>query len=336
MFIRLLKGNKVKIREISEMSGISIATISRMLKNPNSVKESTRLKLANALESNGIEQFINLNYIKKIMLIIPNLNNSFYLDLFNGVVYTVQNKNIPFEIYLSNESMEEEIKIFSRIKGDNGIGVIWIPASGKRDNLPYESDNSNIVALVDRDLNFDSIYIKGLSDNFSAAKQAADLLIEGGSKNPIIITGSPDLSNARERRDGFLESIKNHFLDDSVNRVYYGNFSDIQSGYNIVKKLLNDKVVFDSILAANQILAIGILKAINESNLSIPKDISIIVFDKLTKMEVEGIQISEVVFPAFDIGANTAKVLLEQKSSNSLKQIYNYSARFYLRGSENK
>lgn len=326
----------MKLREISEMSGISITTISRMLKNPNSVKESTRLKLANALESNGIEEYVNLDYIRKLILIIPNLNNSFYLDLFNGIIYTVQNKNVPFEIYLSNESIEEEIKIFSRIKNDSGVGVIWIPASEKRDNLPYESDTENIIAIVDRDLNFDSIHIKGLSDNFSAAKQATDLLIEGGGKNPIIITGSPDLSNARERRDGFLESIKNHFLEDNINRVYYGNFSDIQSGYNIVKKLLEDKVVFDSILAANQILAIGILKAINEANLSIPKDVSIIVFDKLTKMEVEGLQISEVVFPAFDIGANTSKVLLEQKSPASLKQIYNYSGRFYLRGSENK
>lgn len=326
----------MKLREISEMSGISITTISRMLKNPNSVKESTRLKLANALESNGIEEYVNLDYIRKLILIIPNLNNSFYLDLFNGIIYTVQNKNVPFEIYLSNESIEEEIKIFSRIKNDSGVGVIWIPASEKRDNLPYESDTENIIAIVDRDLNFDSIHIKGLSDNFSAAKQATDLLIEGGGKNPIIITGSPDLSNARERRDGFLESIKNHFLDENINRVYYGDFSDIQSGYNIVKKLLEDKVVFDSILAANQILAIGILKALNEANLSIPKDVSIIVFDKLTKMEVEGLQISEVIFPAFDIGANTSKVLLEQKSPASLKQIYNYSGRFYLRGSENK
>ena len=211
-----------------------------------------------------------------------------------------------------------------------------IPASEKRDNLPYESDTENIIAIVDRDLNFDSIHIKGLSDNFSAAKQATDLLIEGGGKNPIVITGSPDLINARERRDGFLESIKNHFLDENINRVYYGDFSDIQSGYNIVRNLLKDKIAFDSILAANQILAIGILKALNEANLSIPKDVSIIVFDKLTKMEVEGLQISEVVFPAFDIGANTSKVLLEQKSPASLKQIYNYSGRFYLRGSENK
>ena len=326
----------MKLREISEMSGISITTISRMLKNPNSVKESTRLKLANALESNGIEEYVNLDYIRKLILIIPNLNNSFYLDLFNGIIYTVQNKNVPFEIYLSNESIEEEIKIFSRIKNDSGVGVIWIPASEKRDNLPYESDTENIIAIVDRDLNFDSIHIKGLSDNFSAAKQATDLLIEGVGKNPIIITGSPDLSNARERRDGFLESIKNHFLEDNINRVYYGNFNDIQSGYNIVKNLLKDKIAFDSILASNQILAIGILKALNEANLSIPKDVSIIVFDKLTKMEVEGLQISEVVFPAFDIGANTSKVLLEQKSPASLKQIYNYSGRFYLRGSENK
>lgn len=325
----------MKIRELSRISGVSPATISRMLKDPNSVKVSTRNKINDILKNNGIDNYFSMNAIKRVILIIPDLSNSFYIDMFNGIISVVQKSDIPFEIYLSNESIEEETKIFSRIENDKDIGVIWVPASAKRDKLPYNK-NSNIVSLVDRDLEFEDIYIKNLSNNFSAAKKATDLLIEGGAKNPIIITGSLNLSNAQERKDGFLESIKSHNLDNGMERVYYGDFNNSDSGYYIIKKLVEENIKFDSILAANQIVAIGILKALKELKLSIPEDVSIISFDKVVNLYSENQNISEVVFPAFDIGVNATEVLLEQQSFNMSKQIYNFSAQFNLRGSEKK
>lgn len=325
----------MKIRELSRISGVSPATISRMLKDPNSVKVSTRNKINDILKNNGIDNYFSMNAIKRVILIIPDLSNSFYIDMFNGIISVVQKSDIPFEIYLTNESIEEETKIFSRIENDKDIGVIWVPASAKRDKLPYNK-NSNIVSLVDRDLEFEDIYIKNLSNNFSAAKKATDLLIEGGAKNPIIITGSLNLSNAQERKDGFLESIKSHNLDNGMERVYYGDFNNSDSGYYIIKKLVEENIKFDSILAANQIVAIGILKALKELKLSIPEDVSIISFDKVVNLYLENQNISEVVFPAFDIGVNATEVLLEQQNFNMSKQIYNFSAQFNLRGSEKK
>lgn len=325
----------MKIRELSRISGVSPATISRMLKDPNSVKVSTRNKINDILKNNGIDNYFSMNAIKRVILIIPDLSNSFYIDMFNGIISVIQKSDIPFEIYLTNESIEEETKIFSRIENDKDIGVIWVPASAKRDKLPYNK-NSNIVSLVDRDLEFEDIYIKNLSNNFSAAKKATDLLIEGGAKNPIIITGSLNLSNAQERKDGFLESIKSHNLDNGMERVYYGDFNNSDSGYYIIKKLVEENIKFDSILAANQIVAIGILKALKELKLSIPEDVSIISFDKVVNLYSENQNISEVVFPAFDIGVNATEVLLEQQSFNMSKQIYNFSAQFNLRGSEKK
>lgn len=325
----------MKIRELSRISGVSPATISRMLKDPNSVKVSTRNKINDILKNNGIDNYFSMNAIKRVILIIPDLSNSFYIDMFNGIISVVQKSDIPFEIYLTNESIEEETKIFSRIENDKDIGVIWVPASAKRDKLPYNR-NTNIVSLVDRDLEFEDIYIKNLSNNFSAAKKATDLLIEGGAKNPIIITGSLNLSNAQERKDGFLESIKSHNLDNGMERVYYGDFNNSDSGYYIIKKLVEENIKFDSILAANQIVAIGILKALKELKLSIPEDVSIISFDKVVNLYSENQNISEVVFPAFDIGVNATEVLLEQQSFNMSKQIYHFSAQFNLRGSEKK
>ena len=325
----------MKIRELFGISGVFLATIYRMLKDPNSVKVSTRNKINDILKNNGIDNYFSMNAIKRVILIIPDLSNSFYIDMFNGIISVVQKSDIPFEIYLTNESIEEETKIFSRIENDKDIGVIWVPASAKRDKLPYNK-NSNIVSLVDRDLEFEDIYIKNLSNNFSAAKKATDLLIEGGAKNPIIITGSLNLSNAQERKDGFLESIKSHNLDNGMERVYYGDFNNSDSGYYIIKKLVEENIKFDSILAANQIVAIGILKALKELKLSIPEDVSIISFDKVVNLYSENQNISEVVFPAFDIGVNATEVLLEQQSLNMSKQIYNFSAQFNLRGSEKK
>ena len=281
----------MKIRELSRISGISPATISRMLKDPNSVKESTRNKINDILKNKGIDECFNIKCVKKVILIIPDLSNTFYLDLFNGIIFTVQQNNTPFEIYLTNESIEEEIKIFSRIEEDKDIGVIWVPASAKRDKLPYNR-NTNIVSLVDRNLDFEDIYIKNLSNNFSAAKKATDLLIEGGAKNPIIITGSLNLSNAKERKEGFLESIRIHHLDNGIERVYYGDFNNSDSGYDIIKQLVKDNIKFDSILAANQIVAIGILKALKELKLSIPEDVSIISFDKVVNLYSENQNIS--------------------------------------------
>lgn len=324
----------MKIRELSRISGVSPATISRMLKDPNSVKASTRNKINDILKNNGIDNFA-INSIKRIILIIPDLSNTFYIDMFNGIISVVQKSNIPFEIYLTNESIDEEIKIFSRIESDKDIGVVWVPASAKRDKLPYNK-NTNIVSLVDRNLEFEDIYIKNLSNNFSAAKKATDLLIEGGAKNPIIITGSLNLSNAQERKEGFLDSIKSHNLDNGIERVYYGDFNNSDSGYHIIKKLAEENIKFDSILAANQIVAIGILKALKELKLSIPEDVSVISFDKVVNLYSENQNISEVVFPAFDIGVNAAKVLLEHKDINMSKQIYHFSAQFNLRGSEKK
>ncbi|MBW5397278.1 LacI family DNA-binding transcriptional regulator [Brachyspira pilosicoli] len=327
----------MKIRELSRISGISVATISKMLKNPNSVKESTRNKVNDVLKNKGMDKYFNINCVKRIVLIIPDLRNTFYLDLFSGIIHVVQKNNITFEIYLTNELIEEEIKIFSRLENESNIGIIWVPASAKRDRPPYTSNNNNIISLVDRNLEFESIYIKNLPDNFSAAKKATDLLIEGGAKNPIIVTGNSNLSNAQERRDGFLQSIEDHGLDITVDRVYYGDFNNTESSYKIIKDIIeNKKIKFDSVLVANQILAIGILRAFREKNISIPKDVSMMTFDKLENLYSENMNISEVVFPAFDIGANATSILIDRKPINMSKQIYNYSAQFHLRGSEKK
>ncbi|WP_456060105.1 LacI family DNA-binding transcriptional regulator, partial [Brachyspira pilosicoli] len=101
----------MKIRELSRISGVSPATISRMLKDPNSVKVSTRNKINDILKNNGIDNYFSMNAIKRVILIIPDLSNSFYIDMFNGIISVVQKSDIPFEIYLTNESIEEETKI---------------------------------------------------------------------------------------------------------------------------------------------------------------------------------------------------------------------------------
>lgn len=317
------------IREISRLTGISPATISRMLKNPASVKASTRSKIKNVLESLAPENKLNPKFAERLVFILPELNNTFFLDLFYGVSFVAQQKNIPLEIYLSHENVEAEQEIFKKIASYHRTGVLWIPAAGKREKSPIPQNSMLLIAVVDRDVDIEGINLKVLCDNSQAAKKAADILINEGVKNPVIITGDANLSNSRERREGFFLGLPPHFSDSAEQRVFYGDFNNSESAYDIMQALLLHTPAVDGVLTANHILGLGVLKALKKNQITVPDTIKMVTFDRIPSDGLVGVPITEVVFPAYDIGVKAAETLLEQDSYSPPKQSYHFSAQIY-------
>lgn len=318
------------VREISRLTGISPATISRMLKNPASVKLSTRTKIEQTLAASGAGHWVNQKFVEKLVLIIPELNNTFFLDFFYGVSDTVFSKNIPLEIYLSHESIAAEHKIFSKIGNYPRTGVLWIPAAGKREAPPFAKNSPLLIAVADRDMEIEDIHLKLLCDNVQAAKKATELLMNEGVKNPIIITGDPNLSNSREREEGFISALSAYGISNTASRVFYADFNSSDSVFPIIEDLLKQNPKIDGILAANHILGLGILKALKKHSVPVPGQIKMVTFDRIPSDELVGTPITEIVFPARDIGIKAAEILLEQDTNYPSQQSYHFSAQIYL------
>ena len=316
----------MKVREVARMTGISPATISRFLKDPNSVKESTKNKIYQIFKDLGKIEFINKSLINRLVIIIPELQNTFYIELCRGIITSAQTESIPCEIFLSFENKQNEFNIFKQIKDYNHTGVIWAPTS-ENDSIP-QLDH---CVLLNIDRAIPNVNLKVLCDNVKAAEKATELILKKGVSNPILITGNKNLINAQDRAQGFRNVLEKHHFTDISSRIFYGNFNDSNSGFKIAEDILN-KSSCDAILAGNHILAMGIIRALNEKKLTIPKDVSLTTFDLLPGEGTLDYSITEVVFPGFEMGQEAVSLLLQQQSYTPPPQTFKFSADYFVRG----
>lgn len=317
----------MSIREIARITAIAPATIARFIKDPNSIKESTKLKIYQALEKEKKLHLIKKSLVRKIVVVIPELRNTFYSDLCSGVIDCAQKKSIPCEIFLSHEDENKELNIFQQIKDYHNTGIIWAPTSNTVSIPTFEK---SILLNIDRDIQNSQMTLKVLCDNIKATEKATELMLKKGVKNPILITGNKNLTNAQDRAQGFKNILEQNNFRDISERIFYGDFNDSTINFAIANKFLR-KTKYDGILAGNHIIASGIIRALNKNNLSIPKDIFLTTFDHLPGEGILDYSINEVVFPGYDMGKEAVSILLQQQFYKTGNQITKFSADFFIR-----
>ncbi|MGL4676219.1 MAG: LacI family DNA-binding transcriptional regulator [Brevinema sp.] len=317
----------MKIREISRITGVSPATVSRMIRNPDSVKKNTQDKIYAILKEKNCEFLLSRSIVNKIVVVIPELTNNFYMDICRGVIMKAQENKIPCEIFLSFESQEKEKEIFERLKNYQRTGVIWSPSIDQYDITKLEEC---IILNIDREIKDTDIKLKILCDDLKASEQITEFLFQKGAKNPALITGNFNLTNAMRRATGFKNMLQRYKISDPDSHIYYGDFNDAHSGYAIAKDILSHKA-YDGILAGNYILAIGIIKAIKELHMNLKKDIQVATFNQLPNEEMLNYPIIEAIFPTFEMGQEAVDLLLKQSSYNPETQISNFRPNFFLR-----
>jgi DNA-binding LacI/PurR family transcriptional regulator len=151
-------------------------------------------------------------------------------------------------------------------------------------NIPLSKEESEL--LVDRydGIHFVFIDVPLNSDvntvccaNYEGAKKAAELMIGLHRKRFLVITGPQDSSAAEQRLKGWVDTLNQH---DDVHIVsqFEGDWQ-ASSGYFHAHQALNDGLHFDAVLVGNDQMALGVLRALNEFNLTVPQQVSVIGFD---------------------------------------------------------
>ncbi len=224
----------MKIREIARETGIAPSTISRLIKDPNSVKKITKDKVYNILKEKGKMDLINYSLIQRLVIVVPELENTFYAQLCRGVISIAQENKVPCEVFLSFEDKHREEEIFDQLNSYHNTGIIWTPTA-TTEKIP--SFDKCIILNIDRDVKSPDINLKVLSDNIKASEKAVELMLERGRKNPIMITGSQNLSNAKDRSFGFINTQTKYKFEDIPSRVFYADFNDSNIAYEIAKKV---------------------------------------------------------------------------------------------------
>jgi len=273
----------VTIKDIANLAGVSIATVSRVLNFDDTLKvtDSTKQRIFEVAEE--------LNYIKKKE---RNTKKSAYkVGIANW--YT-EKEEVLDPYYLSirmaieKKCASENIQVvklspFSTIYKEEIDGIIAIGKFGQREveKLRIVSDNIVFVDSSPESEVYDSV----VCDLKYATINILNYLEQLGHKNIGFIIGQEYINEGTEifidrRERTYKEEMRTRGIDYKPN-LYIGKFTP-QSGYELMKKALAGKNNITAYIMANDSMAIGAYKAISEAGLKIPEDISVVSYNDNT------------------------------------------------------
>lgn len=151
-----------------------------------------------------------------------------------------------------------------------------------------------------------------LSDNFDGTYQACKYLIEQGHRDIGVVKGLPDYCTTQERLRGCVVALQEHGLGLKKDHILQAEW-DYESGYHAVKTLIaSGKKLPSALIAFNDHLAVGAIRAAEEMGIRVPDDISVMGFDNLEQSGYLSPQLSTVDIGASLMGEATVHYLLGQ------------------------
>lgn len=314
---------KANIYDVANLAGVSHQTVSRVLNNHASLKPETRDKVEKAIAElnyrpNQAARQLVTSRSKMIGILIAGTELFGPWAILNAMEREARVEGYSvISISVSPELPESWTEGIEQLRNLDIDGVITIALS----NVVLKEVERNLTSatrvIVDTEPNrkFESVNI----DNFEGGKLATQHLIDLGHKDIVHITGPIPGYEAEMRRAGYEEAMKIAKLKADV---ILGDWA-IETGYEVGNQLARRKKVPTAIFAANDHQSIGLLKALAENKLVVPRDISIIGFDDIPESKFMNPSLSTVRQDFDELGRLAIKSMLiqlkEKRKPESLK-----------------
>ena len=311
---------QVTLKDISRETGFSITTVSRALGGYSDVNEHTRqyiLITAKQMgyQPNSIARQLRNQRTNTIGLIIPENEHTFSDDFFSQLMMGVGRgaSSLSYDLLISAQmSDDEEMDAYHRIGGGNRVDGIVVARTRQNDPRIAYLKELDLPFVVSGRLSPDKIsdfpYMD--ADSRAGLHMAVNHLAMLGHQHIGLILPPEDMAYTAYRFSGYCEGLSD------ANIAYRDNYvvtSDLQrsGGYHRAEELMRQFPELTAIIACNDHMALGAMKAVQERGLVVGQDLSIIGFDDIPSAEHANPPLTTVRQPIFEIGIRLAEMLIQ-------------------------
>lgn len=312
----------VTIKVVAKKAGVSPTTVSLVLNNRDSrISESTRQKVLDAAkELNYHPNHFATSLVtkrSKMIGVVSDSVNIFSAQIIDGIVKEAKLRDyLVVQVSASlgngdNQDSIDDLKYLDLFLNKGIDGVIFlhsaIPCFKKLD-LGYKSVTRSNIPAIAMDVEIEGNPFKGDGcDHVYGGYLATQHLIDYGHKKIGAISGSSDYISSVDRLKGYQRALKEAGLEYDPSLVYTGNYK-LESGQDALPYLLGKGVT--AIFAFNDMIALGIYKAIRDFGMSIPEDISIVGYDDIFIADILEVPLTTIHIPIGNIGKRAARGLI--------------------------
>jgi DNA-binding LacI/PurR family transcriptional regulator len=313
------------MKDVAKEAGVSLGTVSNVLNNLPSVSEENRQRVFEAIDKlkyrpNSTARALKTKTSRSLGLIIPNITNPFYPELARGAEDAA--RKYGYSIFLCNNDrdIEKEREYVNILSEKNVDGLILVKPQITSQEINELKERCNIV-LVD----VDDVFVQGCDsinvDDYMGSINALEYLYKLGHRKIAFISGMLESKSSTSRMSAYMEFLKKHEIKLEEELIIKGKYDWI-SGYDCTIDILKRGHVPTAIFAANDLMAIGAMKAVREMKLSVPKDISVIGFDDIEMSSLCTPQLTTVRQPKYEIGVKSVEMIFERFKSRNSNEIY--------------
>ena len=305
------------LKDVADKAQVSISTVSRVINEEPLVKPKTREKVEAAIAElnylpNRVAQRLRsiTSKNKLIGLVLPDVQNPFYVDVIRGVEECAYEHNFAVMIGNFDQDMAKEKLYLDVLQSELVDGLIVAPSHGKDQHIIDVIGNGYSVVCIDRGLiGIDVDVVK--VDNEVGAFGAIEYLIGLGHTRIAHITGHTQIPTTQERIAGYDKAMEKHGIAIDPELVKNSQ-SNYQSGSDLMQELLDLRNPPTAVFTANNLLTLGALRSIHARGLNIPDDISIVGFDDMYWSNSLNPPLTAVRQSGHDIGYKAAELLLQR------------------------
>lgn len=303
------------MKDVARRAGVSVGTVSNVLNNSATVQAENREKVMKAVaelgfRSNMVARTLKTKVSRDIGLIIPSISNPFYPEVARGVEDAANKAGLTVFLCNDDRNIEKERHYIESLLLKNVGGLILVKPQISLEEIDAVGQQIPVV-LVDTGTNVSPNHSIVSVDDKSGISEGLKHLYKNGHRKIAFVRGLNDSLSSQNRVDAYVNFMESMGLPVRKEYIYRGNY-DWNSGYSAARYLLDLDDPPTAIFTANDLMAIGCIRAAQMSGLTVPDDLSVIGFDNLDITDYCYPRLTTIDQPKYDMGVASVELLLRR------------------------
>lgn len=300
------------IKDVAATAGVSVASVSRAMNAPETVAPETLTRINAAIKKlgyapNKIARSLKVQTSKSVAVMVPDLSNPFQVKIIKGAESVLAAAGYTLFIMDTEENAEKEARSLRDLLDRQIDGLVYIPVLTNTRLPPLLEHRRLPLVVVDRSLGSGHDCVRG--NSFSGISLLVSHLMAQGRRRIALIGGPEQSLVGHERNEAYRTLVQQYRLDDDPDLIRRGDFT-IDSGYQLARELAEAGVSMDGLVATNNLMGLGALKAFRDLGIVVPRDLTLAIFDEVG--DLVDPPVVHVRQQAHEMGALATRFLLER------------------------
>jgi LacI family transcriptional regulator len=304
---------RATIMQVAERAGVSIATVSRVLNNvPRQVRSATRRRVLRVIREldfrpNALARSLHQRRTRTVGLIIPDIANAYYAQIARGIEEALSRREYTL-IACNTDRRADRISHYLAALVEKQVDGIILGGGGTlhgRHMAAFVGCGVSTVLIGRYGVDLPAIRV----DNVAGAREAAHHLLALGHRRIAVLAGPKSSTTTMDRLAGYREACSAAGVRIPAGWFVYGDLRP-ECGREAAERLLAGRSRPTAVLAINDQMAIGAMRAVFRRGLRVPEDVSVVGFDDIALASYVTPALTTMALPLHAMGVAAGEMIL--------------------------